>query len=112
MCEDAATRPLSSIAVGAFAESTNHLWLEVVNVLRQDAELRDEFLRLFPDQLETEPDPDEEQGLLGVARFRCGQIGAWIAGLVEFRTLEQRIRAEAEETARLRARQPPGFSAT
>jgi hypothetical protein len=80
--------------------------------------LREESDRLFPSLPEPEPfkigfDPINSQAKLlaaaNEALINLRQLGGWIQGLINELTLEQRMRLDAEERAKLQSRPATGF---
>jgi hypothetical protein len=92
---------------------------EMLHVLESEAlgPLRDEFERLFTTMEEPEPF-HPYRGAVGHAELASAaseaqvnllKIQGWIQGLVDELTLEQRLRLEAEEKAKLESKFKPGF---
>lgn len=82
------------------------------------AELRVEFERLFPTldvPRSYSPALPESTGAKLAAAANEAQLGlrklhGWIQGLIDEQTLDERLRMEAEEKAKLASRPPTGFT--
>jgi hypothetical protein len=111
-----ATRDSATALVRAYMRLREEIHVAVES--DQTAELQMEFERLFP--------PLEEPGSFSPAlaveshtrlaaaaeegRIHLSQLGGWIQGLIEERTLQERMRLDAEARAREAAKPKPGFT--
>jgi hypothetical protein len=103
----------------ALVRSYTGLRAELLRILEPETlgDLHDEFERLFPEM--DEPLPWHtlrgQQGLVELAaaaseaRINLQKLQGWIQGLIDELTLDQRMRMEAEEAAKLANKVRPGF---
>jgi hypothetical protein len=104
-------------AAGALARAYVGMRGELLAALQPNSlsELRDEFERLF-EPLEI-PEPfnrfvgnAEQLAQVAVeAQLSLRRLEGWIQGLIDELTLDQKMRMEAEETAKLASKIKPGF---
>jgi hypothetical protein len=110
-----ATRDAGIALVRAYAG----LREELLRILEPETlrELHDEFERLFPPMAEPLP-WHPMRGVIATAELAAAsseakvnlqKIQGWIQGLIDELTLDQKMRMEAEETAKLASRVKPGF---
>jgi hypothetical protein len=110
----------SGKAAPALSESYMRLRGQAAELVAE-TQLADEFAATFPEievvQGPSGRDPAQAaafsisaapQAENALALLR--QLGGWVAGIVREMTLEQQMRIEAQEKAKLAAKQPPGFA--
>ncbi len=117
---DAATQTTpDGFAASALVESYNTCRDQIVGAL-EEGDLLEEFAASFP-ELPAAVEPESNfpynvnkaaqanKGLAQRAQVSLARLAGWLDGLIAEQTLEQRMRIEAQETAKLARRQPPGF---
>jgi hypothetical protein len=82
-----------------------------------DGDLSDEFNAAFPEIQVPQLGPGSPSRTIALtpqarrSQALLAQLAGWLEGLIAERTLDQRLRYEAEERVKLERRKPPGFQA-
>lgn len=116
----AAAVEATGAAAVALTESYNRLRAQVGDLVGA-TDLAGEFEATFP-ELEPVEEPGRHPREVEKAKLRggfaahraqaqLGQLAGWIGGIVRSMTLERQMEMNAEATAKLAAKRPPGFSA-
>jgi len=96
----------------ALVRAYNNLVIEGSGVLtRASAELKQDYERLFPPLEEPDDHLNATRMAQGAAEasLKIRLLGGWVQGLIDELTMDQRMRMEAVEMAKVGTKPPTGF---